>query len=98
VGQLDRLHPEAATALAWVLADRGSLAVSLLGDDEQVVVVAGDVDLDHLVVLAEAHALDAGGRAAHRARALLGEADRLAAARDHQDVVTGARVTDSDEL
>ena len=58
----------------------------------------GDVELDHLVVLAQAHALDAGRGAAHRAHVALVEADRLAAAGDHQDVVVAVGEPDADEL
>jgi hypothetical protein len=44
------------------------------------------------------HSLDAGGIASHRPHVLLGKANRLPGARDHQHVVVPARVADADEL
>src|SRR5207248_11028674 len=83
LGQLDRLHAEAAAAGEPVLVDPRPLAVAVLGHDEQIRVVRGDVDLDHLVGLAELHALHALGRTAHRADGALVETHGLTLARDH---------------
>src|SRR5204863_2268764 len=74
--ELGRLDAKAAAALARVVRELRALAVAVLGDDEQVALVGtDDVHRDHLVALAQAHAFDAAGVAAHRARLLLGEAD-----------------------
>ena len=81
-----------------VVADTRALAVAVLGDDEQVRVVDGDVDLDDLVVPAQLHAGDARGVAAHRSRLLAVEAHRLTHPRDHEDVVVLARESHADEL
>src|SRR5205814_1630758 len=97
--ELRRLDAEAATALARIVRELRALAVAVLGDDEQVALVgADDVHRDHLVALAQTHALDTAGVATHRARLLLDEADRLAHARHHQDVVVPGRVLNGDEL
>src|SRR5260221_5010187 len=98
LGQLDRLHAHAAAALARIVADARPLAIAILRHDEQVGIVLRDVDRDHLVVAAHAHALDAGRIAAHRAHLLLVEADRLAELRDHEDVVVTRGVAHADEL
>src|SRR5581483_1697782 len=60
LGQLDRLHAHAAAALARVVGHACALAVAVLGDHEQVGVVGGDRNGDHLVVTAQTHALHAG--------------------------------------
>ena len=60
------LHAHPAAALHRVLGDARALAPAVLGDDEQVRVVLRDVDLDHLVLAAQPHALDARRGAAHR--------------------------------
>src|SRR5581483_6844584 len=73
-------------------------AVAVLGDDEQVCVVGGDRDGDHLVVAAELHALHAGRVPPHCAHVGFGEADRLPELGHDQHVVLAARVTDADEL
>ncbi len=49
-GQLRGLHAHRPAALHRVVADARPLAVAVLGDDEEVRVVDGDVDLDHLVI------------------------------------------------
>ena len=96
--ELRRLDAHRAAALDGVLGDPGALAPAVLGHDEQVGVVGRDVDLDHLVVAAQLHAGDAGGGAAHRADVALVEADRLAEARDHQDVVVSVGEAHADQL
>ena len=96
--ELRGLHAHRAAALHRVVADPRSLAVAVLGDDEEVGVVDGDVDLDHLVVAAQLHARDARRVAAHRARLLSVEADGLTHPRDHEDVVALAREPDADQL
>ena len=93
------LTPIVPRPLTRVLGDARALAPAVLGHDEQVGVVGGDVDLDHLVVAAQPHAGDAGGRAGPSARtSLLVEADRLAEPRDHQDVVVAVGEPDADQL
>ena len=47
LGEADRLDAFGATAGFAVLADLGALAIAVLGDDEQVHVVARDVHRDH---------------------------------------------------
>src|SRR5262245_36634003 len=99
LGQLHGLHAQAAATLARIVGELGPLAVAVLGHDEQVALVDADhVGRDHLVLLAQAHPLHAGGVTAHRPRLLLAEADRLALARDHQDVVLARRMANRDEL
>jgi hypothetical protein len=78
-GELDALDALAAAALDVELVELGALAVAAVGDDEHRGVVAGDVARHDLVALAHLHAAHAGGRAAHRAHVVLGEADGLAA-------------------
>src|SRR5438034_3267683 len=80
--QLDGLDPEPAPALDRVVRDARPLAVSLVGDDEDVELLARDRGRDHLVALAETHALHAGRRAPHRPRLVLSEPDRLPLPRD----------------
>src|SRR5437868_12309816 len=87
LGELDRLHAHAAAALDRIVGDARALAVSVLGDDEEIGVVLRDVDGDDLVPRAQPHAGHAGRVAAHRADFLLVEANRLAELRDHEDVV-----------
>ena len=96
--QLDGLDAHRAATLDRVLGDARALAPAVLGHDEEVGVVGGDVDLDHLVVSAELHPGDAGGRSAHRANVLLREPHRLPETRDHEDVVLAVREPDTDEL
>src|ERR1051325_11353897 len=97
LGELDGLHTEPAAALDRVVGHPGPLAEALVGDDEDVVVLLRDGGRDDLVALAEAHALHARGRAAHRPNLGLVEADRLALARDEHDVVRPARVEHVDK-
>ena len=73
LGELDRLHAHAAAALARVLGDAGALAVAVLGHDEQVGVVLGDLGRDHLVLAAQRHAAHALGARGPSARASLSE-------------------------
>ena len=85
--ELNGLDAKSTPALDRVLVDARALSEAVLRHDQQIRVVPCDVGRDHLVSLAQAHAGDAGGRTAHRTRQLLVETDRLALARDHQDVV-----------
>ena len=78
------------TALDRVLGDRGPLAVAVLGDDEQLGVLAGDVHRQHPVLArsgGDVHALDAGGVAAHRPDVVLAEARSVAGLGDQEHVV-----------
>ena len=84
--------------LTRVVAHPRALAVAVLRDDEEVRLVVGDVDLDHLVVSAQLHAGDTGRVAAHRTHLLAVEANRLAHPRHHQHVVAFAREPHADEL
>ena len=63
----DSQHAHRAAALGRVLVDAGALAEAVLGHHQQVLVVARDLDGDHLVALAQLHPRHAGGVAAHRA-------------------------------
>ncbi len=72
-----------------VLADLGALAVAVLGDDEQVHVVARDIHGDDPAVLADVHPAHAGGVAAHRAGVGLGKAHGQTGAGDHDDLIVG---------
>src|SRR5581483_6481690 len=96
--ELDGLDAHSAAALDRVLGDACSLAEAVLGHDEQVGVVLGAVDRDHLVAGAELNAGVPIRVAAHRPGVCLVEADRLALLRDHEDVVATGRVADADEL
>ena len=98
LGQADRLDAFGAAVGLAVLADLGALAVAVLGDDEQVHVVAGDVHRDHPAVLADVHAAHAGGVAPHRAHVGLGEAHGQAGARDHDDLVVGVDRAHGEQL
>ena len=75
--QLHRLHAHRPAALDRVVADTRALAVAVLGDDEEVGVVVGDVELDDLVAAPKLHACDARRVAPHRARLLPVEPNRL---------------------
>ena len=66
-GQRDRLDALGATLCLAVLAHLRALAVAVIGDHEQVHVVASDVHRDHFALLANVHSLDAARAAAHRA-------------------------------
>ena len=98
LGELDRLHSQAAASLDGILLDARPLPVAVLGHDEQVGVVRRDCRRDHLVVAAKPHAPNALGRPAHWPGLSLVEPDRLAAARDEQDVVVTGGMEDPDEL
>ena len=69
---LDRQHPFAAAALDRVLLDRGALGVPAGRRDQQIRVLAHDVQRQQFVVGVEPHALHTGGGAAHRAQRLVG--------------------------
>src|SRR5436305_3209761 len=97
-GELDALDAHRAPALTRETLELGALAVAGVGDDEDVDVVTRQVARHDLVALTKAHADDAGGRAAHRSHRLLGEADGLPHAADHEDVVFAAGLDDLDEL
>ena len=79
LGQLrgqDALRP---AALHRVLGDQGALAVAVLGDDEQLGVVLGDIHRQHPVLDAvdlagDVHPLHSAGVPSHRPHVLLGEA------------------------
>src|ERR671931_625291 len=97
--ELRRLDTQAAAALAWIVHQLRPLPVTVLGHDEQVALVdADDIRGNHLVAFAQAHALDSPGIAAHRASLLLAKANRLALARDHENVVAARRMLNRDEL
>src|SRR5262249_34493603 len=96
-GELHGLDAYAAAALDRVLGDARPLAVAVLGHDEEIRVVLGDVDRDHLVALAELHAGDARRVATHRTDVGLVEPDRLSLGRDHEDVVRAGGVADAAE-
>ena len=101
--QLRRQHALGAAPLDRVLGDRGALAVAVLGDHEQLGVVAGDVHGQHAVRLAadlagDVHPLDAGGVATHRAHRLLREARGVARLRDQQQVVVARGQPHLDQL
>src|SRR6185437_787911 len=98
LGVADSEHAHRAAALGRILLDPGALAEAVLRDDEQVLLVTGDLDGDHLVALAQLHAGDAGRIAAHRPDVLLGVAHRLAVARDHQHVVVAVGQAYTDQL
>ena len=90
--QLHRQHALGAAPLDRVFRDRRALAVAVLGDHEELGVVAGDVHGQHAVGLSadlarDVHPLDARGVAAHRSHRLLGEARGVAGLRDQQHVV-----------
>ena len=96
--ELRGLDPHRAAALDRILGDAGALAPPVLGDDEQIGVVGGDVDLDHLVVAPELHAGDARGGTAHGAHVALVESDGLAETGHHQDVVVAVGEANADQL
>ena len=91
LGVADGQHAHRPAALGRVLLDPGALAEAVVGHHQQVLVVARDLDRDHLVARAQLHARDAAGIAAHRPRVSLGEAHGRAVARHHQHVVVASR-------
>src|SRR4029077_6504977 len=88
--ELDALDAHGASTLAREPLELRALAVAGVGDDEDVDVVAMHVDGHDLVVVAQAHADHALGSPARRAHRLLAETNRLAMARDDEDVVGAA--------
>src|SRR4029078_4753017 len=76
-----------------------ALAEAVLGDHEDLLVVARDVHGQHLVARAgDVHAAHAAGVAAHRARVLLLEAHGQALLGDHQDLLARVDAAHGDEL
>src|SRR5215211_5966898 len=101
--QLDGQHALRAAALRRVLGDLRALAIAVLGDDQQLGLVAGDVHREDAVLLPadlalDVHSLDAGGVAAHRAHLGLREAGGVAGLRHQQDVLVPLGEADPDEL
>src|SRR5205807_580727 len=97
-GQLDPLDAHRSTALAREAFELGALAVAGVGDEQDVDLVAGHVAGHDLVARLHAHADDALGGAPGWTHLLLGEANGLAVAADHEDVVVAAGLDDADEL
>ena len=96
--QADRLYTFGPAVGLTVLGDLGPLSVAVLGHDEQVHVVAGDIHGDHLSARAHVHAAHARGVAAHGAGVGLGEADGEPGAGDHDDLVFGIHRTHRQQL
>src|SRR5205823_8046705 len=97
-GELDSLDAHGAPTLAWETLELGALAVPGVGDDEDVDVVASHITGHDLVAGLEAHADHAGRRATHGPHGVLVEADGLAVAADHEDVVLATGLDDTYEL
>src|SRR5437773_3148327 len=96
--ELYALDAHGAPALARKAVELGALAVAGGGDDQDGHVVARHVTRHHHVAGPKAHADDALGGAARRTHRVLREADRLAVARHHEDVVGAAGLDDAHQL
>ena len=88
--QVHHLDPLPIAPLAAILRQRRALAIPLLGDDQQVGVVAGHIGPGQRVPRIEAHGVDARRRPAHRPHVLLVEANALTLLADEDDVLLAA--------
>ena len=80
-----------------ILRDGRTLAVTLLGDDEQISLGASDLHAEHLGVCRRVHAAHAHGAAAHGADLVLGPHDCLAGGRHHDDVLALSNTAHADK-
>ena len=93
-----RLDALAAARLDAILRRVGALAVSVLGDGEDIVSLAQDEHIHRLVPLRKIDGAHAHRVAPHGADVGLAEADALAGAAGDDDLVPAARILDGDEL
>ena len=98
VGDVERLHALAATALDGVLAEARALAEAAFRDREQLVAIVNRLHADDVAALRELHATHAATRAAGFAQVIDLEADGLARARNQEHMALVCRQPGRDEL
>ena len=97
LGHLDGIDTLTAAVLLRVIRDRRAFAVTALGNDKQVAVTVGNLHTKNAHAFLHANAADAAGIATGGAHLVLGEHNRLARGGCHDNLVTLAHATYSEQ-
>ena len=81
-----------------IFAHRGSLAVTVLRDCQEISVIVNADNANNHIVAPKINALDAGSNTAHHTRILFTEADRHARSSCEKDVVVAPCVDDTNQI